>query len=240
MLQHHLWLRNTKAFDAMITTSSAMKERLEAEGLGPFRIVPNGCNDRPPRPPLSDPPEVAYAGRLSAEKGVDTLLRAFQGVLGRLPEARLRIFGDGPLKSQLQELANGLGIVDRVEFLGQLPTAEMERRLDSAWLQAVPSRWQEPFGMVAIEAMMRGTVVVASDGGGLRDIVRDHRTGLLIPTGDVEAWAAGLIRLLDDRAECEKMGAIGRQVALEEYSADRQVERMLSIYEELMKKEPGS
>ena len=240
MLQHRLWRRNTKAFDTMITTSSAMKERMEAEGLGPFRIVPNGCHERSPRPSLSDPPAVAYAGRLSAEKGVDTLLRAFERVLGKLREARLRIFGDGPLKSQLQDLASGLGIVDRVEFTGSLPTAEMERRLDSAWLQAVPSRWQEPFGMVAIEAMMRGTTVVASDGGGLRDIVRDHQTGLLIPAGDVEAWAAALIGLLDDRARCETMGAIGRQVALEEYSGDRQVERILSIYEELVNQEPSS
>jgi glycosyltransferase involved in cell wall biosynthesis len=100
-------------------------------------------------------------------------------------------------------------------------------------VQAIPSKWEEPFGMVAIEAMMRGTAVVASDSGGLRDIVRDGVTGLLIVPGDVEVWSKALTRMLTDRHLCEVMGTAGREVALEEYTAERAVDRVVSLHAEL-------
>ena len=237
MVQNLLWRRDMGAFDTLVTTSFAMKERLEAEGLGPFRIIPNGCEEREARPPLGSEPRLAYAGRLSAEKGVDTLLRAFKRLLGHIPGARLEIVGDGPLRDRLQELARRLGINDDVDFAGPLPTTEMERRLETAWVQAVPSKWDEPFGMVAIEAMMRGTAVLASNGGGLRDIVRNGETGLLVAHDNVEAWASALTHLLSDRDRCEAMGAAGRKVALDEYTVDHKIDRILSLYEKLLNRE---
>ena len=237
MVQNLLWRRDMGAFDTLVTTSFAMKERLEAEGLGPFRIIPNGCEEREARPPLGSEPRLAYAGRLSAEKGVDTLLRAFKRLLGHIPGARLEIVGDGPLRDRLQELARRLGINDDVDFAGPLPTTEMERRLETAWVQAVPSKWDEPFGMVAIEAMMRGTAVLASNGGGLRDIVRTGETGLLVAHDNVEAWASALTHLLSDRDRCEAMGAAGRKVALDEYTVDHKIDRILSLYENLLNRE---
>jgi glycosyltransferase involved in cell wall biosynthesis len=237
MVQNRLWQRNIGAFDTMVTTSSAMKKRLEAEGLGPFRIIPNGCKERQARPPLESEPRLAYAGRLSPEKGVDTLLRAFKRLLKQIPGARLEIVGDGPLRDSLQELARKLEIADGVEFKGPLPTAEMERRLETAWVQAVPSKWDEPFGMVAIEAMMRGTAVLASNGGGLRDIVRNGETGLLVPPDDVEAWTSALTRVLSDRDLCEAMGAAGRKVALDEYTVDQKIDLLISLYRSLLNRE---
>lgn len=240
MVQNRLLRQGMGAFDTMVTTSSAMKERLEAEGVGPFRVIPNGCAQRQARPLLGSEPRLGYAGRLSAEKGVDTLLRAFERVLERIPRARLRIVGDGPSRASLQELARQLGIGAEVEFTGALTTAEMERQLDTAWVQTVPSTWDEPFGMVAIEAMMRGTAVVASDGGGLRDIVRNGETGLLVDPLDVEAWARSLTTLLSDRDRCEAMGAAGRKVALEEYTVDQNVDRLVSLYENLVGNRKGT
>jgi len=234
MFQQHLWRRGRGAFDVLVTTSQVMKERLEAEDVGPCRIIPNGCAERQPRPPLGDEPRLAYAGRLSPEKGVDTLLRAFKRVLGKVPEARLRIVGDGRQATELRNLTGQLGIGSRVEFTGPMPQEEMERQLGSAWVQAVPSKWEEPFGMVAIEAMMRGTAVVASEGGGLGDIVRQGETGLLVSPGDVAVWSEALTRLLADRDLCQVMGSAGREVALEEYTVDRAVDRVVSLYEELV------
>ena len=236
MAQHHLWRRNMDAFDALVTTSRVMKERLEAEGVGPCRIIPNGCSERQPRPPLGNEPRLAYAGRLSAEKGVDTLVHAFKRVSEKVPRLRLGIVGDGPQRADLQELVGRLGIGDKVDFSGALGVEEMECRLDSAWIQAIPSKWDEPFGMVAIEAMMRGTAVVASDGGGLRDIVRKG-TGVLVPPGDDTAWSKVLRELLTNRERCEAMGAAGREVALAEYTVDRSVGRVVSLYEDLTGRE---
>jgi len=236
MLQHGLLHQSIGVFDTMVTTSRARKTRLEAEGVGPFRVIPNGCEQRQARAPLGGEPRLAYAGRLSAEKGIDILLRAFARVLEAVSRAQLEIVGDGPMRSDLEALAEQLGIRDRVEFTGSLSTAEMERQLDTAWVQAVPSKWDEPFGMVAIEAMMRGTAVVASDGGGLRDIVRNGQTGLLVSPNDIQAWAGTLTELLGDRERCEAMGAAGRQVALEEYTADQNVDRITSLYEDVLDK----
>lgn len=237
MVQNRLWRQGMHVFDTMVTTSSAMKERLEAEGVGPFQIIPNGCEERPARPPLGSEPRLAYAGRLSAEKGVDTLLRAFKRLLEQIPRVRLAIVGDGPLRDSLQELARKLEIADEVEFTGPLLTTEMERRLETAWVQVVPSKWDEPFGMVAIEAMMRGTAVLASNSGGLRDIVRNGETGLLVAPDEVEAWASALTALLSDRDRCEAMGAAGRKVALDEYTVGQKIDRILSLYENLLNRE---
>jgi glycosyltransferase involved in cell wall biosynthesis len=114
-----------------------------------------------------------------------------------------------------------------------LEEEEMESQLESVWVQAIPSKWDEPFGMVAIEAMMRGTAVVASDGGGLRDIVREG-TGALVPPRDDTAWSEVLTELLANRDRCEAMGAAGREVALAEYTVDQCVGRVVSLYENLM------
>jgi len=93
------------------------------------------------------------------------LLSAMAVVHGHLPEARLLIVGDGPERTQLERLANDLGIEAAVDFSGHLDSMAMEDALASAWVQAVPSLWEEPFGLVAAESMMRGTAVVASDAG---------------------------------------------------------------------------
>lgn len=236
MIQRRLWWRNRDAFEAMITPSQAMKERLEADGVGPCEVFQNGTERREARPPLTGDPGIAYAGRISSEKGVDTLLRAFKGVASAEPCARLWISGEGPENGAMKELSRSLGIQDRVEFWGTVERRELESRLDHAWVQVVPSKWDEPFGMVAIEGMMRGTVVVASNSGGLRDIVRDGRTGILFPPGDEAALEAALTKLATDRDLCERMGAEGRCVALADYTIDAHVDRILGLYQRVIEK----
>ena len=183
MAQRMMFRRWRSVFRAFIANSEATGQRLTEDGVGPVRVMANGTIPRHQRPPLSGPPVMAYAGRLSLEKGVAALLRAFAGLKESAPEVRLWIAGDGPEASSLRRLAADLGMSDRVDFLGALSREALEARFDAVWAQIVPSIWDEPFGMVAIEAMMRGTAVIASDGGGLRDIVRPD-TGVLVPPGE--------------------------------------------------------
>jgi glycosyltransferase involved in cell wall biosynthesis len=117
-----------------------------------------------------------------------------------------------------------------VDFLGPLSRETLEARFDAAWAQIVPSLWDEPFGMVAIEAMMRGTTVVASNGGGLREIVHPNMTGLLVPPGDVAALAEALRTLATDRALCERMGEAGRRIALTEYTTKIHADGIEALY----------
>ena len=222
------------AFTRTIALSGPMRDVLQAGGIEDVGVLHNGVVERAMRPPLSDPPVVAYAGRLSAEKGVGVLLQAFAAAGPAAPGARLLIAGDGPDAGALRQQAAALGIGGQVEWLGHLSRAALEQRFGAAWVQAVPSLWQEPFGNVNAEAMMRGTALVASNVGGASDIVVNGETGLLLPPGDVAALAEALRRTLGNRAEAERLGAAGRRAALESLSQERVLDRFLALYADVI------
>jgi glycosyltransferase involved in cell wall biosynthesis len=233
MLQLKLWRHWRRVFDCIVTNSEVARRRLVTEGLSPIEVVWPGVPEQPMRPPLVFPPTIAFAGRLVQQKGTDVLLRAFARVVAHVPEARLLLAGDGPERKALQELSATLGVSARVCMLGHLSRPEMERHLASAWVQAVPSRFAEAFGLVAIEAMMRGTAVVASAADGLREIVKDGQTGMLVPPGDVDAFAEALLVLLQDRELAERVGKAGRKVALERFREETYLDRFIQVYQTL-------
>lgn len=233
MLQMALWRRRRTAFNAIVTNSDAMKRRLLGEGFEAVEVIPNGVPVRPMRPPLSGPPVVVFAGRLVREKGAAVLIEAFARVRERVPEARLFLAGDGPERGSLAGLIASRGLSSRVSLLGHLSRPEMESRFAGAWVQAVPSLWEEPFGLVAAESMMRGTAVVASRAGGLAEIVQDRRSGLLVPPGDVDALAGALLELLQSPDRADAMGRAGREVALARFSQSAYVEQFIRLYERL-------
>ena len=217
-------------FDRVVSNSEWVARRLRAEGIRVDEAIPNGVPMRPPRPPLGTTPVVGFAGRLVPKKGVDVLLRAIALLRERVPEARLIVAGDGPERIGLERLAAELGIRDAVDFVGQLAQEQAEHALGAAWVQAVPSRWEEPFGLVAAEAMMRGTAVVASESGGLAEQVEPGATGYLAPAGDAGALARALEQVVRDRDLAERMGASARVRALAELTIDRHVDRVVAAH----------
>ena len=234
MLKLHLWRRWRDSFNLVVANSEATRRRLEAEGIAVGAVVPNGVPMVPARSGPTGPPTVVFAGRLAPEKGVDVLLRAFAHLAAEVPDSRLVIAGDGPLRSQLAAEAAAAGLTDRVEFAGHLSRDAVERRFADAWVQAVPSTWDEPFGIVAAEAMMRGTAVVASASGGLAEIVVPGQTGALVRPGDATALAQALIPFLVDRAAADRAGRAGRDRALAHFGEDAFVDRFIAIYQRLM------
>lgn len=235
MAQMTLWRRWRAAFDLFVADSHAVRERLEAEDITPVEVVWHGTPVRPARAALGDAPTAVFAGRLVREKGADVLVRAFAQVQAQIPSARLLVAGDGAERARLETLARQTGVAPSVSMLGHLSREEMRCAFDGAWVQVVPSRWAEPFGIVAAEAMMRGTAVIASDTGGLREVVLDGETGLRVPPDDAEALAAALLRLLGDRHEAERMGRAGRARALAEFTEDHVVDQFVRLYERLRK-----
>lgn len=187
--------------DRVVACSAWMQAQLARHGIAsdhlplPVRAPTPGFG----RVPAARPTFV-FAGRLVREKGVDVLLRAFARVRERVPDARLDVVGEGPDRAALQRQARDLGLGTAVRFAGELEAEDMEARLAPAWAVVVPSRWAEPFGLVAVEAIARGVPVVASAVGGLAETVDDGATGLLHPNGDVEALAACLERIADGSA----------------------------------------
>lgn len=233
MVQQGLWQQWKQAFDVVVALSHGMKEKLESEGIKPIKVVHNGVPERPCRPPLAASPTVAFAGRLSLEKGINILLQAFAQILLEVPEAHLVIAGQGNEKTKLLSLAEKLGISGQITWLGHISRTELEKQFDSAWVQVIPSIWDEPFGNVTTEAMMRGTAVIASAVGAQPEIVEEGVTGFLIPPGDVASLASALVRLLSNAELSEQMGQAGRQRALNYFSENQCTENFLELYQQL-------
>lgn len=230
MAQRALLERWRDVFGLYVANSAAVERRLRQHGIEPTAVIWNGVPPRPARPPLVGPPTVAFAGRLTREKGVAVLLRAFAATRRALPDARLLVVGDGPEREGLERLARELGVESGVVCTGHLSREAMERRLEAAWVQAVPSILEEPFGLVAAEAMMRGTAVVASGHGGLSEIVRHDETGLLVTPNDPSALAAALSALLANRERCETMGAAAHEWARSRLSRSACAKAFLEAY----------
>lgn len=230
MAQMQMLRRWRGVFRETIANSRATANVLAADGIGNVIVVPNGVASAPAPAKLADTPGAVFAGRLVKEKGVDLLLKAFAAVHARLPQATLDIVGDGPERTSLEAASRSLDLEHVVRFHGHQSRAQAEAIAVSAWVQVVPSRWAEPFGLVAAEAMMRGTAVVASASGGLADIVRHETTGLLVPPANVSALGESMHRILSDRPLAEQWGQAGNTVALADYGHERFLDRMLAVY----------
>jgi glycosyltransferase involved in cell wall biosynthesis len=233
MLQQKLFRRWRHVFNLVVATSEAVRQRLTREGIGVAAVISEAIPKRFMRAPLASPPTIAFAGRLTREKGVDLLLPAFALVAAQIPSARLLIAGDGPERENLKRLTTKLRIVANVHFLGHLSQAELERHFEVAWLQVVPSRWEEPFGLVAAEAMMRGTAVVATAVGALAEFIREGNTGFLVSPGDIDALAKRILCLMNNRELAEAMGRSGHQEALVRFDKNVYTEKFISLYEQL-------
>lgn len=170
---------------------------------------------------------IVALGRLVPYKGFDVLLRALADV-----DAHLTIIGTGTQRRSLQNLANSLGLADRVTFTGYLPNNDVRLHLWAAQVFAFPSTTNaETFGIAQLEAMAAGLPIVNTR---LRTAVplvaRDGIEALTVPPGDPQALAAALSRLLDDEALAKKFGAAGQARVREEFGSHRFVDRIHAIY----------
>ena len=169
-----------------------------------------------------------YVGRLNAQKGVEVLLRALALMQH---QALLDIVGDGADAESLRSLAGSLGIAERITWHGALPQDKLIPFYRRATALVVPSR-DEGLGLVAVEAQLCETTVVAFDSGGLRDIVDDGSTGLLVQQLDEAALATAIDGLLADPMRGLELGKAGRRAALRVFAPDAVANKYSAIYRE--------
>ena len=222
-------LRSVLRRSAQVTTvSSWLAAELSA-------IVPSARATVAPMPVATEkfqphgtrePARFLFAGRLNAQKGLDHLLRAFAS-MRRV--AMLDVVGEGGLANDLRLLASQLGISDRVVWHGQLTQPELVRKYQAATAVVVPSI-DEGLGLVAAEALLCETPVVAFRSGGLTDVVEHSRTGLLVTPGKTAELAAALDAVLDDPEQSASMAREGRKSALEKFSPERAATAYANIY----------
>jgi glycosyltransferase involved in cell wall biosynthesis len=175
-----------------------------------------------------------FVGRLNKQKGIEMLLHA----VSRLARpAHLDVVGDGEDRDALQELARALGIADRVHWHGALPQPRLADFYRGATALIVPSVG-EGLGLVAVEAQLCETPVIAFDSGGLPDIVQHDRTGILVGTIDAAALAAAITSLLDRPDRGAALGAAGRLHALATFAPESVAKRYTDVYKSAIASSP--
>lgn len=185
-----------------------------------------------PKPLPFAPPCVLCLGYLGHDKGFDVLLHAAPALLARFPTLRIVVVGDGPARAVLEQQARNAGIGDAVELRGAVPHDAVPDLINDATVVVVPSR-RESFGLVAVEAAVLQRPVVATNVGGLPEVVIDAETGLLIPPDDSAALGSAVARLLSDRMLAERLGAAARDRAQRLFGLTAQRNAFEAIYARL-------
>jgi glycosyltransferase involved in cell wall biosynthesis len=236
-----------RSYAAVIAVSDEVKAQLLKAGVRKDKVhlIRNGIDLRPfeeATPSLrvgsnsSKGLTVGWIGRLSREKGADIFLRAVAIVVAERPDARFVVVGDGPDLSMLNALTQKLDIEENVSFVG--------RRGDMPGVYAsldvmVSSSRQEGLPMAILEGMASSLPLVATAVGDVPTLVLNGRTGITVPSEDVELLAAGIVRLLQDSEIRERYGNAARKLIEEQFSAEQMAADYLSVYTDAAPEKPG-
>ncbi|AFY69022.1 glycosyl transferase group 1 [Thalassoporum mexicanum PCC 7367] len=206
VIAHHTWMRQPdgslgwqnilKRSLTLVATNIAISEAIAKHMPGKSTIIGNPYQDDIfyKLPAVKRDRELIFLGRLVSDKGVDILLQALALLKERGTAPQLTIVGDGEELANLQRLTQDLQLGEQVDFVGQKSRDQLAQLLNAHQIMVIPSRWEEPFGVVALEGIACGCVVVGSAGGGLKDAIGS--CGLTFANGDTKALAEILYDLL--------------------------------------------
>jgi glycosyltransferase involved in cell wall biosynthesis len=222
-------LGNYEKVDGVIAPSEFMRDSVTQARFPADRVhvIPNGVDTESLRPTDEDAGYALYLGRLSAEKGVETLLAAHESVSD---EIRLRLAGTGPLEPTLRAR------YPKADFLGHLSGAELADAIGKAAAIVLPSECYENCPVAILEAMSYGKPVVASNIGGIPELVVPGETGLLFPAGDRRALADCLSTLASSPALRRRYGAAGRARAVKHFSLARHNDALMRLYQDVVRR----
>jgi glycogen synthase len=203
------WQDYLKKFVTRFATNIACSQSISAAMPGTSTIIPNSYREDIFReyPNISRNQDLVFLGRLVSDKGVSLLISALAQLKSRGLTPTLTIIGSGPEEIDLRQQARELGVFERVNFAGVKLDRELAELLNAHKIMVVPSLWEEPFGIVALEGIACGCVIVGSDGGGLKDAISN--CGVTFPNGNIDLLANALCDLLlhPDRLEIHRQNA---------------------------------
>lgn len=257
---HNVWqdemarrfVRYAGIWDRIIAVSHYLARALAAQGYPPERITvvhhgidPQRWAGQPPGPDV--PLRIFHPARLSLDKGSLLVVRAFSRIVDRMPAARLLLAGTGKIvdfgSRQAQEVAavraeiERLGISERVE-LRAIPWSEIPQAYADSRVVVYPSRFDEPFGIAALEGMASTRPVVVTRVGGMPEFVRDGRDGFIIPPDDENVLSDRIAFLLENPPVARRIGIAARQHAGGRFHLRQMVEAMLSVYQATINARP--
>lgn len=222
--------------ETTIAVSKGIETQARELGAGEVVYIPNAvdCDYWAPGEAKSDLGQSILVPRMLVPKnGVEVAIRSMRPILAAFPGTMMTIAGDGPLRESLTALAKRVAR-GHIQFLGEVERPAMRRLYREASLVMIPSiissGVEEATSIAAIEAMACGRPVIASNIGGLPELIRSGESGLLVPDGDSEALAAAATTLLTDSELALRMGAAARRAVVEDFSVRRWTEQVLSAY----------
>lgn len=178
---------------------------------------------------------VLFVGRLIEQKGVDVLLKALDRIRHTVPDIRLKIIGNGPDEMKLHALSESLGLADRVLFLGRQTNTQVMKEYDNALCVVVPSKYVENSSLVVIEAMSKGKIVIASNIGGLPELVGDTENGFLVRPGDPDDLAEKILHIIRNPGVIPLMGSRSRTRFLDSFTSSAYYSNLMTVYTEVMR-----
>lgn len=190
--------------------------------------------DRKPEPISFDSPHILALGRLVEEKGFDLAITAFAELKSSIPEASLTIAGDGPARCQLEKLVDELNLNHSIHFVGEISPDNVYDLINTAAVIIVPSRYREAFGLVALEASQMARPVVASNVGGLREVVVHGKTGLLVEKENAKAIADAIKCLIEHPDKTRQIGQKGRIRARSQFNWEKYIDNYDKLYKKLL------
>lgn len=219
------WLSKLVPSNVAISNHVARRLALPSTQTILYGIRDPGCARLPQN---GNEVQIGYVGRLVQEKGVPVLLKAAKRLSDYGFSFHLTLVGGGPLRKQLEEESNELGLGGRVTFTGDLAGADLEQAVRPIQIVVMPTLCEETAGLAVIEQMMRGGVVVASDIGGLSEVVGD--AGLKFVPGDAQALASCIRRVIGDPAFAASLRTAARARAVEAFTRERMIRDHVALY----------
>ena len=207
-----------------IALTQFAKNKFSEAGFTPslIRVKPNFIELNELPKPSNKQSFALFVGRISEEKGIQTLISAFEK--NGIP---LKVAGDGPL---LESLINSSP--NNIEILGRQNTEEIYKLMRKAQFMVMPSQWYEGFPMVIVEAFAHGLPVLCSKLGAMEEIITDNETGVHFTSGDTEELSHKANELFNNPEKCFEMGKNAQQQYIENYNADTNYHQLISIYKE--------
>jgi len=178
-------------------------------------------------------PLVLYVGKLDYHKGFNTLIESFVRVIGDIPDAKLLIVGDGPMKKNIEYLIDIFSLRDSVILAGRVSEEDLPKYYAASNLVVLPSL-MEGFGIVLLEAMASGKPCIATNVGGTEDVVVDNETGLIIPPADPESLYKAILTLLLDNNLSIEFGNKGWHRVLKNFTKENIAEKTLNVYDQVL------
>jgi len=217
------------------TVSEQSKSDIESLGTTKkIAVIPNGIDPSIYENGKTSENQIIFIGRLVFYKNLEVVIDAFSKVITKIPDVKLVIIGDGPMKDSLVKKTKSLKLQDNIIFKGNVSEQEKIKLLQQSQVLVNPSL-VEGFGIVVLEGFASSKPVIVSDSKPLSDLVDDSVDGFVVSSTNSSAWAEKIVELLSNPDKVKKMGEEGRKKVVSKYSISKLSDDLISLYEEVLR-----